>query len=238
MIGSAPKFFSPSPIIQVKVECKGISYVVKIPKNEIFRVKEIFQDNEYSIISRRSHSGPMTVVDIGANVGLYAIYAKLIDPNSVIHCFEPSPNSLLLLRTNLGHLPGIYVHPIGLFNRQEEALLNIHRFNTGQNSIKFKDESYSDSVTIQLGDAAKEFDKLGLNHINVMKIDTEGCEVEILESLGHRLSRVDYILFEYHSENDRRQIDNLLREFYLFGSKADFLGKGVVKYINARLIKD
>ena len=228
--------FFPSPIVMIEVENRGDSYTVRIPKKELFRLKAIFQHNEYSIVGPRSHSGPLTVIDIGANVGLYAIYMKFNDPHSVIHCFEPSPSSLALLEENVGDIPGINLHPYGLYNGGQEADMNIHRFNTGQNSIKLKNENYTNTVSVRLKDAGNEFDKLGVDHLDVFKIDTEGCEVEILESLGYRLGWIDYTLVEYHSEKDRRQIDHLLKEFHVLGSKSEMLGSGIVKYINTRLL--
>ena len=236
IISEEQTFLFPSQVVEIDVQSGGVRQTLKIPRNELFRAKSILQDNEYSILNFRSHRGPMTVVDVGANVGLYAIYMKAIDPGCVIHCFEPSPSTFVLLHANLGDITGIYLHSCGLFDRSQQATMHIHRMNTGQNSIKSSGEYYGDSVQVPLKDAGAEFDRLSLIDIDVLKIDTEGCEVEILGSLGHRLDRIDYVLVEYHSEKDRRQIDGLLKEFHVFGSKSSSLGDGVVKYISSRLI--
>ena len=227
----------PSPVLMVKVESKLASYTVKVPKNELFRVKAIFQDNEYSILGTISSGDKITCVDIGANIGLYSIYVMMHMPNSTIHCFEPSPASYTLLHENVSIIPSIRLHTYGLFKGNREAMMNIHQMNTGENSIKFNNHNYINSVPVQLRDAGTEFDRLRLEHIDILKIDTEGCEVEILESLGYRLSQIDYILIEYHSEKERREIDNILKGFHIFSSKAGILGLGTVKYVNARLVK-
>lgn len=230
-------FFLPSPIVKVTIEAHGITHTVQIPENELFRVNNIFHDNEYSTMSVRRNQGPRKIFDVGANIGLYAVYAKYIDPQSVIHCFEPFEGALRLLEANVGNLGEIYLHPYGLYNNAQKAMMNIHRFNSGENSIKLNNQYYDDSTTVMLKDAGSEFDKLGVDYLDILKIDTEGCEVEILESIGDRLSRIDYILVEYHSEKDRRHIDRVLSGFYVFASKSASVGNGTVKYINATLLE-
>ena len=96
---------------------------------------------------------------------------------------------------------------------------------------------FSRSVKVELKDAASEFDRLGLGRIDILKLDTEGCEVEILKSIGHRLPNVDYIMIEYHNETDRREIDKLLKDFHLLAAQSDRLGFGVLKYINPKLVE-
>jgi FkbM family methyltransferase len=229
-------FCLPSKIVTVDLEDHGISHTVKVPENELFRVKNIFHDNEYSTLRVRRHQGPLKIFDIGANIGLYAVYAKFIDPQSVIHCFEPFEGALTLLKSNVKGLCGINLHPYGLFNNEQKASMNIHRFNSGENSIKLNNQYYDESTSVMLKNAGSEFDKSGVDYLDILKIDTEGCEVEILESIGDRLSRIDYILVEYHSEAGRRHIDRILSEFYVFASKSGSIGNGTVKYINANLL--
>ncbi len=230
------KFTFPSPIVPVKIQGRRTSHTIHVPQNELFRTTNIFEEHEYSIPGIRRHNGPIKIFDIGANIGLYAIYMKFVVPNSVIYCFEPSGSSLVLLEVNVRNLTGIHLCPYGLYNKEQEAKMNMHRFNTGENSIKFKNKHYTDSVRVLLKDAGAEFDKLKLTHLDVLKIDTEGCEVEILESFGNRLSLIDYILLEYHSEKDRRQIDHFLSDFYVFESKSEHINRGTVKYINSFLL--
>ena len=66
----------------------------------------------------------------------------------------------------------------------------------------------------------------------ILKIDTEGCEVDILKNLN--VDNYDLILLEYHSEEDRREIDKLLKNFMLLGCKTEILNRGLLKYINKK----
>jgi FkbM family methyltransferase len=225
----------PSRPISIDVKANDVAFTVAVPKNEIFRVNQIFQENAYAILSRRSTGDPRMVIDVGANIGLFAIYMKCIDPAARVHCFEPYEGALDLLASNIEPFQDIYVHPFGLYSGEQQARLHLHRFNSGENSIRIKDHHHHRTAAVQLRDAGATIDKLNLNQIDVLKIDTEGCEIEILESLGDRLSDIDYILIEYHSEKDRRHIDQLLHHFNVFAARSDKIGVGTVNYINSQL---
>ena len=70
---------------------------------------------------------------------------------------------------------------------------------------------------------------------NIVKIDTEGSEIDILS----RMTSFDFdvIMLEYHSEANRRKIEELLRDFFLVGGEIRGLDRGTLKYFHQRLIK-
>lgn len=226
----------PSPLTQTVLKGQHNNHTVTMPSEELFRVKHIFYDHEYSIKRQFLPSTPITVVDIGANVGLFALYMHMTQSVDTIHCFEPSPASLELLRHNTAELNNIHIHPHGLSNRDGNAALMLHPQNTGQNTILTEPADGTETVTVQVVDAGRAFNLLGLGYIDVLKIDTEGSEIPILESLMDRLDYVGVILLEYHSEADRRHIDQLLSRFKLIGARAVNMDVGLLKYINEQLL--
>ncbi len=209
---------------------------IAIPSRERFRADEILGQAEYALPTARSHNGPLTVIDAGANIGLFALYMKFVDPNATVHCFEPVPTTLGLLEHNVAALPRVHVHPFALGRGEREVEIMLSRSNTGANSFKGTCGDPGEGCRISCRDAAAEFDALGLDHLDVLKVDTEGCEVEILESLGERLDRIDYVLLEYHSDADRRRLDALLPRFKLFACSSRVVDCGVVKYMHRRLL--
>lgn len=225
-----------SPITRVMLSGKQEELPLLIPTNEQFRLKNIFIDHEYLIKPTYLPSTPLIVVDIGANVGLFTLYMMMNYSIDTIHCFEPAPASLELLRHNTAGSDSIHVHPYGLINRNGTELLVLHPKNSGENRIAEGEAIDAETVEIQVRDAAEALDRLGLTYIDVLKIDTEGCEVQILESLGPRLSYVGIVLLEYHSDADRRKIDQLLSRFKLVGANAECIDRGIVKYLNRRLL--
>ncbi|MCC6694349.1 MAG: FkbM family methyltransferase [Candidatus Hydrogenedentes bacterium] len=206
----------------------------EIPENETFRVRDIFERDSYSIPYLEPGLSTPVVVDIGANVGLFALYFAIRYPGSSIHCFEPAPTSLTLLSHNVGDLTAVSVHPFALSDRGGEAVLHLHRANSGEHSLCRSGPAYRGTVRVPVRAAGPALDTLRLASPIVLKIDTEGSEVPILKSLGSRLESFDFILVEYHSELDRRQIDTLLRQHVLFGGWAAWPGLGTLKYLHPK----
>lgn len=211
---------------------------VFIPENEKFRLLNIFQNHEYRILNKLPAAEPKVIVDVGANIGSYAIYAYLTQPNSRIYCFEPAPSTFRLLEKNTASLPSVERFEFGLSDHDAEPVLPINPLNTGENSLKSTRISHR-GTRIRIRKASEVMSELGLESIDILKVDTEGCETEILASLSPLLGQIKFVLLEYHSEDDRRKIDALLgKRFYLFHCEANdrCLGVGTVKYVNAQLL--
>ena len=228
----------PSPLTQVVLNGNMRKHTVTLPIQEQFRVNNIFFDHEYSIKKNYLPSTPITVVDVGANVGLFALYMELTHSIDTIHCFEPCPNSFELLRKNIADFKNIHIHPLGLSNRNGSALLKLHPKNSGENKIVKETHDSDKTIEVRICSAEDAFSRLGLTYIDVLKIDTEGSEIQILESLKQRLDYIGIILLEYHSEADRRNIDRLLDRFKLIGAKVEMMNVGTLKYINQRLLRN
>jgi FkbM family methyltransferase len=238
-VDNISNFDYPSKIVKINIISRNISYPVLIPINEVFRIEEIFKEHTYSINQLSKQEKPLNIIDVGANIGLFAIYMKCLNPENVIHCFEPSPSTFLLLKKNVGHIPGIHIYPYGLFNKAGEVTMYLDKDNTGENSIKINSSQPSQGkkpVIIYLKEANTELDRLNISSVDILKIDTEGCEVEVLENISMLLDTIDYILLEYHSEKDRRIIDNIMKGFHIVTAKATSFDLGQVKYINSQLI--
>lgn len=224
-------FRFPSPLTLAEIQTNKRKFSVTIPKQEIFRVDNIFKHQEYAVPRHWLPNDDLTVVDIGANVGLFALYTHLRYQKPTIHCFEPVPSTVQLLKHNLKGLDGIHLHGYGLSNCSHPCVMPLHPHNTGENSLKYVSPLSSEAIEVDIRDAKTVFDQLDLKKIDLLKIDTEGSETEILQSLHPVLNRIGIILLEYHAENDRRQIDRLLESFHLFEARVAKPGLGILKYI-------
>jgi FkbM family methyltransferase len=195
----------------------------------------IFQGREYPL-SLPNDLEVETVIDIGGNVGAAAIWFHHHYPNARIVSYEPSPSSLKLLRENTESIANIETKPIGLSDRDGQALLHVGRHHAAQSSVIPHAETSEHTETITLRSAASEFKTLNVTRISILKIDTEGCEVPILSDLRDWLDRVDAIYVEYHSEADRRAIDQLLAaNFYLIHAIVRRANLGTLVYLSQRV---
>lgn len=55
-----------------------------------------------------------SILDVGANVGLFSLWASHIFPSALIHAYEPNPAILPYLLRNLNGLPKVRVWPEGV----------------------------------------------------------------------------------------------------------------------------
>jgi FkbM family methyltransferase len=197
----------------------------------------ILAGKDYPLLPLPSDYACETIVDIGANVGAAALWFLGAAPDARIVCFEPSRENHDCLRHNLASFPRAEAHHCGLYSRAREASLHLGASQCMQHSIVASGETGGASETITLKRASTEFDRLGLERISILKIDTEGCELAILQDLGAaRLAKIDMIYLEWHSDEDRRAIDALLGErFLLAHASAKFPHRGNAAYMAASL---
>jgi FkbM family methyltransferase len=133
------------------------------------------------------------VLDIGAYFGLYALVAAKANAGASVHAFEPLPQNLELLRhfLDLNGCTGVAVHAFALARQAGQATLYIpqermsalpatgslkDRFRSGE---RFADLNAQKTFvrTVSLDAWVEERD---LEHIDLVKIDTEETEYDVL----------------------------------------------------------
>lgn len=137
------------------------------------------------------------VVDVGANEGQSALPFARAFPDSRVFAFEPVPETFSVLTARTAREPRIECINVGLGAR--EGNLNIRLAGSSRhNSLLHLAEPGLGTVSIHVttGDswaAAHEID-----HIDVLKIDTEGYELEVLAGFAELIAdrRVAAVLAE------------------------------------------
>jgi FkbM family methyltransferase len=179
---------------------------------------------------------PCAIMDIGANVGAFAWWACHRWEISRIDCYEPMPHNWEGFRQwksaeKTARIKGIQLHDVAVRGMPAQWLpMRAGLNNCGEASFHDLGEQSGEPIYVGCIDAAS------LPPADILKIDTEGCEVEILERIAN-LASFSAILLEYHSEADRRTIDNLLcKSFFMAGSASNRHNRGVVKYLNSAFL--
>jgi FkbM family methyltransferase len=152
---------------------------------------------ESALIERTLRPG-MTVVDVGANHGLFSLEAAhLVGRSGVVHAFEPTPSTRALLEGNLAvnGLDRVRVFPSALGDRPGTARLRVHREMSGLNTLAGGDITWNRrtlradaivEVPITTLDAHTEAE--GLGRIDFLKIDVEGFELGVVRGARGLLS--------------------------------------------------
>lgn len=126
---------------------------------------------------------PCTVVDIGAQSGLYSLYAKYL-PLSTFYSFEPFPKTFQLLKDNLDLNKITNVNPINiaLSNHIGKSILNTCISHNGLHTMGNNVKRFNDILPIEVNTSTLDemFYKKNIP-VDFVKIDTEGYEYYILQ---------------------------------------------------------
>ncbi len=185
--------------------------------------KEILDGNVYPMVVSQAS----IIWDIGANIGAAARWFRKCYPAAEIHCFEPSRDIVWeCLQENTGAIRGCTLHNYGLAAIREKRSMNEWGGATVTRSCR-----HQKVVTSQEFPACF-FQVPPAEHrkVSIVKIDTEGCEVEILEAMKYK-HKIPVFYLEYHSDADRRRIDQLLPEHHLMRASADGKHRGNLCYL-------
>lgn len=122
------------------------------------------------------------IVDIGAQSGLYSLYAKF-KPNSFFYAFEPFDKTFKILNENinLNEIKNIKTFNLAVSNKKGNSILNVceshNELHTLGKPLRFNDIKQISIETTTLDD---EFYNKNIK-TDFIKIDTEGHEYFILK---------------------------------------------------------
>ncbi len=163
------------------------------------------------------------IFDVGANVGRWTALALDINPDVTVHCFEPSQGTFQKLLDNQ-FPPNVVCNNLGLGASATEMELHIFQPASGLNSL-FRRQGLLDgwelppqqlTETVRLVTLDQYCKDRNIDHIDYLKIDVEGYELEVLRGASNMLSEqcVRIIQFEYGGCNIDARV--LLKDLFDF----------------------
>lgn len=170
--------------------------------------KEIFFDRVYlkNLPARLRDMQDPVVIDIGANVGFFSLFALLQFPKAQIFSFEPMPFNYRVLQD---YHEGVKEPRWKIYNEAiaaDESGLTLHYMNEDafstmasvfhqrneQNSIKVPTQSLSGFIKSQ-----------GLDRVDFLKMDCEGSEYGIFYATEPEdFKRIHFMSIETHRGNE------------------------------------
>lgn len=162
-----------------------------------------------SVFARRSyisdevsipHGG--VVVDVGANIGAFSLFAAR--GAGTVLAFEPEPRNHERLRRNIDLNGFRNITPIPMAVSSKTGTCTFHIAadgNSGAHSLHltYGDSSPENTVTVETLSIADILERHSLPVIDFLKLDCEGAEWEILETLTPEVSaRIHRIALETH----------------------------------------
>ncbi|PIT88006.1 MAG: hypothetical protein COU29_04325 [Candidatus Magasanikbacteria bacterium CG10_big_fil_rev_8_21_14_0_10_36_32] len=177
---------------------------------------EIFRWREYRSAEDVIIKAIDPIVDVGAHIGLFTLYCRLLNEKVPIYALEPVKENEYLLKKNIleNNFSNIETVLAALSVTSGEGNMIIstdnhrhclsHSEKIQKNSQKVKTISLSDLLI-----------KFKIKKISLLKMDIEGEENELLPNWSDEdFKCVGAIIMEYHNikKDDCKKIENILRQ--------------------------
>lgn len=147
-----------------------------------------------------SIEGKSVIVEIGANVGTFAIYAAAKNPGVRLYSYEPIPENYEALIRNInknGLQDRVSTFNLGVAGASGKRDF-LYLASSPEHSF-IKTEGYDHAVAIDCLSLREILDSNSLAKVDLLKINAEGAEYEILYSAPQEcFDRIDEIRMEYH----------------------------------------
>lgn len=174
----------------------------------------------------------MTVLDIGANIGYYALMElSKIGLSGTLIAVEPSPSNIQLLKKNLtlNQYNDIEIHQgavsdtVGTKKFFLSQMSNLNTFHTEGSGAKYLSGETVDVETFTVPSI------MGGRNLDLIRMDVEGHEVEVLRGLLPAIESAELnpaIIFETHMScyGSDHDIEEPLRRLYSLGYSAKLVG--------------
>ena len=148
-------------------------------------------------------SGCRVVLDVGANVGYYAVQmGRILKGTGHVYAFEPLSYQCNLLAKNiaLNALDNVtIVKSIVSDSSGSRRIYFSGTESTGTSSLIIKSDQYEDVESITLDQFCKE---KGISEVDLIKIDVEGYELTVLKGMRELLKsgKIKMLFLEIESE--------------------------------------
>jgi 31-O-methyltransferase len=200
------------------------------PSQLLFQVQEIAGDRCYERHGVTVREGDV-VLDVGANVGVAAVYFATHCGAGRVHCFEPVAPVFALLERNAGALDACVLHPYGLGAAAARAPVTYYAgaaAMSGLHADPARDRALVRTALANLGiDGAAAVAQLdgryepehlecevrtlsqalrdeGVDRVDLLKIDVERAEADVLAGVAAEdWPRIGQVVVEVHDEAGR-----------------------------------
>jgi FkbM family methyltransferase len=197
---------------------------------------DIRLNGEQDLLHRLNRFSPSVLIDVGANIGEWSIAALEALPSAFVHAFEIAEPTAVQLKRNLAPFQSRAVaNAFGLGDRDADLTVYLpQESNTAASvfrtviEVSAKDHGIKNVAeirsTITTGDGYMY--RNGIGHIDLLKIDVEGAEMQVLTGFTGAFSRsaIDLVQFEYGPLSLATRV--LLSDFYdFFKQRGYVIGK-------------
>ena len=165
-----------------------------------------FSLTSYFMVSGLAEQGilPATVLDVGANIGQFAVASAKLFPDVRVHSFEPVPDCAERLRKNVSSLGNVAVYPFALGDAEGEVTFHVNAHSHSSSILPlaqahrdaFPEARETKVIAVKVATLDQVFADVELQRPALLKLDVQGYEARTLRGAAETLKRVDYVVLE------------------------------------------
>ena len=188
----------------------GTQFIFRFFTNDRCIIDEIFINKAYTPNPTFEIRSGDVVVDLGAHIGVFTVFAARHARGVKVYCYEPLPENFELLKANVRlNKLGDRVKMFQLAVADKRSFSPLYIGDTGLASLNLQSGKHVVAKVIRLEDVAYNNN---LDRIDFLKVDVEGAEYDIFRNVDKDVLRsVRRIAMECHSLRNAVNLKNLLR---------------------------
>lgn len=165
-----------------------------------------FSVSSFKLVSALVKQGidARTILDVGANVGQFAVAAAKLFPEAYVYSFEPLKECTAALRAHVAGLANVKVYPIALGDSEGKLLFHVNSHSQSSSALRiaqahraaFPDARETDSTAVEVSTLDRVCSSLELNPPVLLKLDVQGYEAKVLLGSINTLRRIDHVVLE------------------------------------------
>ena len=182
----------------------GLRIKIRVRSTDLMALTNVWMINEYDVEDFEINTND-TVIDIGAHIGLFSLLVSQLCKTGKILSFEPVSENFDLLVSNLKLNRIENILPFNMAVSKNSGRLDLF-LNNDQSAHSIFSKS-SESINVESTSLQKIFDENKISSCKLLKLDCEGAEYQIIDSLpSEYLDKIQNIVMEYHLADTKPEL--------------------------------
>jgi len=182
----------------------GLRIKIRVRSTDLMALTNVWMINEYDVEDFEINTND-TVIDIGAHIGLFSLLVSQLCKTGKILSFEPARENFDLLVSNLklNHIENVL--PFNIAVSKNSGRLDLF-LNNDQSAHSIFSKS-PEAINVESTSLQKIFEENKISSCKMLKLDCEGAEYEIIDSLpSEYLDKIQNIVMEYHLADTKPEL--------------------------------